>query len=229
MSPLQEFLELATAIKPENRYRTVYDTDFSVLLPGKEEIDADLLETYSRIHFAGHSVVDLGCNFGFFSFQARRLGAVRVVGVDRQGQVLRGCELLSQHYGIDHVSFECHDIEDPACTMSGCSFDIAMMVEFFGKSFVTENRVASNLAFLERLSQRELIVSLQKIYWIRKDLGTTAKRLREIYPAKYITDGDFLLLDFVRDYFAPRWRMELLSPVTDGYEKPRKFLRFVPA
>jgi SAM-dependent methyltransferase len=229
MPPLQDFLDLATVIKPENRYRTVYDTDFSVLLPGKEKIDADILADYSRINFAGRSVVDIGCNFGFFSFQAKRLGAVKVVGVDRQGQVLKGCELLRQHFGIDNVSFECHDIEDPACTMSEGSFDIAMMVELFGKSFVTEDRIASNLAFLERLSHRELILSLQKIYWIRKELGTTAKQLREIYPAQYVTDGDFLLLDFVRDYFAPRWRMESLSPMTDGYEKPRKFLRFVPA
>ena len=37
--PLTQFLALADAIEPEHRYRTVYDADFSVLVPGKEVID----------------------------------------------------------------------------------------------------------------------------------------------------------------------------------------------
>jgi len=227
--PLQEFLALAAAIPPEHRYRTVYDADFSVLVPGKEAIDADTLAAFSRIDFAGRTVVDLGCNFGFFSFQARRLGAASVVGVDRESRVLDGCALLQRHFAINGVAFECHDIDDTACSLPRRVFDIAMLVEFIGKTFILENRVAPALAFLERLSDQELIVSVQKIYWIRKELGTTAEKLKAVYPAKYIADGDFLLLDFVCDCLSPRWRMEALSPMADGYEKPRKFLRFVPA
>lgn len=229
MPSLQDFLTLAGALAPEHRYRTVYDTDFNVLMPGKEPIDAGTLDAFSRIDFAGRTVVDLGCNFGFFSFQARRLGAASVVGVDRESEVLDGCQLLKRHFNMDGVSFECHDIADAACSLLSRRFDIAMLVEFIGKTFVVENRVAPALAFLERLSDRELIVSVQKIYWIHKELGATPGRLRAVYPARYIDGGDFRLLDYVRDFFAPRWRMEVLSPMTDGYEKPRKFLRFVPA
>jgi SAM-dependent methyltransferase len=229
MSPLQEFLALVASIDPLHRYRTVYDADFSVLVPGKEAIDADTLAAFSRIDFTGKRVVDLGCNFGFFSFQARRLGAASVLGVDREPLVLDGCELLRRHFGLGAVAFECHDIGDPACPLPGRTFDVALLVEFIGKTFVVQGRVAPALAFLERLSDRELIVSVQKIYWIRKELGTTPERLRAIYPARYIDGGDFRLLDYVRDLLAPRWRMEVLSPLADGYEKPRKFLRFVPA
>ncbi|MHC1789207.1 class I SAM-dependent methyltransferase [Solidesulfovibrio sp.] len=227
--PLTQFLALADAIEPEHRYRTVYDADFSVLVSGKEVIDPDTLAAFSRIDFAGRTVVDLGCNFGFFTFQARRLGATEVVGVDRESRVLAGCELLKRHFEADGVDFACHDIDDPACSLLARRFDIAMLVEFIGKSFVLENRVAPALAFLERLSDRELIVSVQKIYWIRKELGTTPERLKAMYPEQYVVGGDFLLLDYVRDFLAPRWRMEALSPLGDGYEKPRKFLRFVPA
>jgi len=227
--PLTQFLDLANAIAPEHRYRTVYDADFSVLVPGKEVIDPDTLAAFCRIDFAGHTVVDLGCNFGFFTFQARRLGAAEAVGVDREARVLEGCELLMRHFDADRVSFACHDIDDPVCSLLSRKFDIAMLVEFIGKTFVLENRVAPALAFLEQLSDRELIVSVQKIYWIHKELGTTPERLKEMYPADYVVGGDFLLLDYVRDFFAPRWRMEILSPMAEGYEKPRKFLRFTPA
>lgn len=228
MPPLQEFLALAQAIAPEHRYRTVYDTDFSVLVPGKEAIDADTLEAFARVGFAGRTVVDLGCNFGFFTFQASRLGAASVLGVDREPRVLDGCALLKQHFTMPNVAFECHDIDDGHSPLLSRRFDIAMLVEFIGKTFVVENRVAPALAFLERLSETELIVSVQKIYWIRKELGTTPERLRELYPSRYVCGGDFLLLDYVRDFFAPRWRMEALSPMAEGYEKPRKFLRFTP-
>ena len=228
MPPLQQFLALAEAIAPEHRYRTVYDTDLSVLMPGKEHIDADTLDAFSRITFSGRTVVDLGCNFGFFTFQASRRGAAHVLGVDCESRVLMGCELLKRHFGLPHVSFECHDLSDAASPLLARRFDIAMLVEFIGKTFVAENRVAPALAFLERLSQRELILSVQKIYWIRKELGTTPQRMREMYPSQYVDGGDFLLLDYVRDFFAPRWRMEALSPMADGYEKPRKFLRFTP-
>ena len=226
--PLTQFLALADAIEPEHRYRTVYDADFSVLVPGKEEIDPDTLAAFSRIDFAGRTVVDLGCNFGFFAFQARRLGAAAVVGVDREPRVLAGCELLKRHFDANGVDFACHNIDDPACPLPAQRFDIAMLVEFIGKSFVLENRVAPALAFLERLSDRELILSVQKIYWIKKELGTTPERMLKLYPAQYVVGGDFLLLDYVRDFFAPRWRMEALSPMAEGYEKPRKFLRFTP-
>lgn len=229
MSPLQEFLALADAVAPEHRYRTVYDTDFSILVPGKEAIDAATLEAFARIGFAGRTVVDLGCNFGFFAFQASRLGAASVVGVDREARVLEGCDLLKRHFAIDNVTFERHDLSDKQSPLLARRFDVAMLVEFIGKTFVVENRVAPALAFLEGLSERELIVSVQKIYWIRKELGTTPEQLQELYPARYVQGGDFLLLDYVRDFFAPRWRMEALSPMADGYEKPRKFLRFTPA
>ncbi len=227
--PLAQFLSLAQAIEPQHRYRTVYDADFSVLVPGKEHIDQDILDDFGRIDFAGRSVVDLGCNFGFFTFQARRQGAAAVTGVDREPKVLEGCRLLQRHFGLDGVDFACHDIDDPACALLGRKFDIAMLVEFIGKTFIVENRVAPALAFLERLSDRELIVSVQKIYWIRKELGTTPEALGRLYPERYIRGGDFLLLDYVRDFLAPRWRMEPISPMAEGYEKPRKFLRFVPA
>ncbi len=228
MPPLQDFLKLAGAIAPEHRYRTVYDTDFSVLVPGKERIDADTLAAIARIDFTGRTVVDLGCNFGFFTFEAGRRGAASVVGVDREAHVLKGCSLLKQYFNLSNVTFERHDIGDGESSLRGRWFDIAMLVEFIGKNLVVRDRVRPALACLESLSRRELVVSVQKIYWIRKELGTTPGKLRAIYPAPYVDGGDFRLLDYVRDYFAPRWRMEALSPMTDGYEKPRKFVRFIP-
>jgi SAM-dependent methyltransferase len=226
MSIAEKMREIAAQVGPEHVYRTVYDEGLNVLVPGKEEINGEILDTFSRIDFAGKSVVDLGCNFGFFTFLAARLGAREVVGVDREAAVLRGCNILKKHFNSS-ASFELHDIDDPRCALLGRTFDIAMLVEFIGKTFVVENRIAPALAFLERLSQKELIVSVQKAYWIRKELGTSSETLRGMYADRYVRDGSFYLLDYVRDFFAPRWRMEPISEMAAGYEKPRKFLRFL--
>jgi len=229
MSIAEKMREIAARVGPEHVYRTVYDEELRVLVPGKEDINADILDTFARIDFTGKSVVDLGCNFGFFTFYAARLGARQVVGVDREQGVLRGCEILKQHFNSP-VSFEAHDIDDPACSLLSRTFDVAMLVEFIGKTFVVENRIAPALGFLEKLSRRELIVSVQKIYWIKKELGSTPEAMRAIYTDRYVRGGSFYLLDYVRDFFAPRWRMEPVSELNgDEYEKPRKFLRFVPA
>lgn len=228
MSIAEKMREIASQVGPEHVYRTVYDEDLRVLVPGKEDINAEILDTFSRIDFTGKSVVDLGCNFGFFTFYAARLGARQVVGVDREEGVLQGCEVLKEYFNSP-VSFEAHDIYDPACTLPKRTFDIAMLVEFIGKTFIVENRIASTLGFLERLSKRELIVSVQKIYWIRKELGTTPEALRGMYTDRYVQGGSFFLLDYVRDFFAPRWRMEPISELNGEYEKPRKLLRFVRA
>jgi len=228
MSIAEKMRAIASQVGPEHVYRTVYDEDLRVLVPGKEDINAEILDTFSRIDFAGKSVVDLGCNFGFFTFYAARLGARQVVGVDREEGVLQGCEVLKEYFNSP-VSFEAHDIYDPACTLPERTFDIAMLVEFIGKTFIVENRIASTLGFLERLSKRELIVSVQKIYWIRKELGTTPEALRGVYTDRYVRDGSFFLLDYVQDFFAPRWRMEPISELNGEYEKPRKLLRFVRA
>jgi len=224
----EKMREIAARVGSEHVYRTVYDENLCVLVPGKEDISDDILKTFARIDFAGKSVVDLGCNFGFFTFYAARLGASEVVGVDRERGVLQGCEALKRHFN-SLASFEAHDIYDPACTLPGRTFDIAMLVEFIGKTFIVENRIASTLAFLERLSERELILSVQKIYWIRKELGASPDALRAMYTERYVRGGSFYLLDYVRDFFAPRWRMEPISEMAEGYEKPRKLLRFVPA
>lgn len=227
MPSLDAFLELVGRLAPEHIYRTVYDPDLQVIVPGKEQIDATMLDAFSRIDFRGKTVVDLGCNFGFFTFLARRLGAASVVGVDCEPGVLDGCRMLERHFGADRVAFERHDILAPECALSGRTFDIAMLVEFIGKGFILDGLVAPALSLLERLSERELVLSIQKIYWIRKELRSTPDRLAALYGPAYVSGGDFLLFDYVRDFFCPRWRLEPLSDLGDGYDKPRKFLRFV--
>ncbi len=58
----------------------------------------------------GKTVLDLGCSFGFFCFEALRRGAKRVVGYDVDPDSVRKARLLAECMGVD-AEFELRDIE----------------------------------------------------------------------------------------------------------------------
>jgi len=224
MPRFQRLRELVSGLSPEHVYRTIYDENLNPVIVGTEPLDPQGLEDFRKVDFAGKSVVDLGCNFGFFAFQARRLGAASVVAVDRESGVLEGAAMLRDIFGLDGIDFLSCDIDQPGNCLSGRKFDTAMLVEFIGKTFVRAGLIPRTLAFLETLSDKELVLSVQKSYMIRKELGTTPDEMRRHYPDQYIKDGDVLVLDYVRDFFKDRWTIDMLSGVQDGYEKPRKYM-----
>ena len=50
---------------------------------------------------AGKSVLDVGCNAGFYSVQAKRLGAARVLGIDARQHEIRQALLVRRALGLD--------------------------------------------------------------------------------------------------------------------------------
>jgi len=227
MPRFQRLRELVSTLAPEHVYRTIYDENLIPVIEGTEPLDPQGLQDFRSMDFTGKSVVDLGCNFGFFAFQAKKLGAASVVGVDREMTVLEGAAILRDLFGLEDISFTTCDIETHPNSLSGKTFDVAMLVEFIGKTFVRNGMLARVLSFLESLSDKELVLSVQKSYMIRKELGATLDEMRQHYPDAYLQNGDVLVLEYVRDFFKGRWKVEMLSALEDGYEKPRKYLRCV--
>lgn len=225
MPRFERLRELVSGIDPEHVYRTIYDERYTPLIPGTEDIDPQGLDDFRKVDFEGKGVVDLGCNFGFFAFEAARLGARKVLAVDREEKVLQGASILREAFGERAVEFMACDIESPGNCLVGQTFDVAMLVEFIGKTFVRAGQVRRTLAFFETLSDRELVLSVQKSYYVRKELGSTMETMRRFYPEAYLHGGEMRLLDYVRDFFKDRWNIQMLSDLEPGYEKPRKFLR----
>lgn len=227
MPRFQRLRELVSTLAPEHVYRTIYDENLLPVIIGTEPLDPQGLEDFRTVDFTGKTVVDLGCNFGFFAFQAKKLGAASVMGVDREKAVLEGAAMLRDIFGLEGVTFTTCDIEANPNSLTGMTFDLAMLVEFVGKTFVRGGMLPQVLSFLEGLSAKELVLSVQKTYMIRKELGATLEEMRRHYPEAYLKDGDVLVLDYVRDFFKDRWKVEMLSTLENGYEKPRKYLHCV--
>ena len=62
----------------------------------------------------GQSFLDVGCEIGYFCFEAARRGAQRVVGLDLDADTVRKARLLAECLGLTNVEFRHFDLErDP--------------------------------------------------------------------------------------------------------------------
>ena len=71
-----------------------------------------------------------------------------------------------------------------------------------------------------------MLLTLRPRYHIEKKLQTDVQRIREIYPADYIRNFYFYMVDYVRDRFKAAWEMHILSGPNDP-EGTKQTLHFI--
>jgi SAM-dependent methyltransferase len=75
------------------------------------------------------TVLDLGCNEGWFAHRALDWGATRVVGIDVRASNLRRATLVRDHFGIpeERLRFECSNVHELDVERLG-GFDLVLML-----------------------------------------------------------------------------------------------------
>lgn len=76
---------------------------------------------------SGQSVLDIGCNGGFYSFELKRRGALRVVGVDHDPVYLNQARFAREQLNLD-VEFVQGDVYDIDRTVGGERFDYVVFM-----------------------------------------------------------------------------------------------------
>jgi tRNA (mo5U34)-methyltransferase len=76
----------------------------------------------------GRTVLDIGCNAGFYSIEMKRRGAERVVGIDSDERYLAQAELASEVLGFGDIEFLKLDVYDIAALGERFDFVIFMGV-----------------------------------------------------------------------------------------------------
>ncbi len=74
---------------------------------------------------SGQTVLDIGCNAGFYSFEMKRRGAARVLGIDHNATYLRQAELARECLGLD-VEFRQMEVYD--VDRLGETFDVVLFM-----------------------------------------------------------------------------------------------------
>jgi len=96
----------------ERRIRALDPWFHRMTLDGIDTAPEHFLGDYPRVKFkrfapalpadlTGKTVLDIGCNAGFYSFEMKRRGAARVVGIDTDPRYLAQAELASDVLGLE--------------------------------------------------------------------------------------------------------------------------------
>ena len=103
----------------------------------------------------GYSVLDIGCNEGFFSIEAHRRGASKVVGVDNQQRKDVAAKFaLAKSALVHNVELQLEDVHDLDPAIIG-TFDMVFFLSVFhhlNHPFLALDKVASvtaNVAIME--------------------------------------------------------------------------------
>ncbi|TFI58255.1 TIGR04290 family methyltransferase [Sphingomonas parva] len=75
---------------------------------------------------SGKSVLDIGCNAGFYSMEMKRRGAERVVGIDSDDRYLEQARFAATTLGYDNIEFRNLSVYDVAAL--GERFDVVIFM-----------------------------------------------------------------------------------------------------
>lgn len=78
---------------------------------------------------SGKTVLDIGCNAGFYSFEMKRRGAGRVLGIDSDDRYLAQARLAAKAFGYDDVEFANRSVYDVGAL--GERFDLVVFMGVF--------------------------------------------------------------------------------------------------
>ena len=224
MDKLAELKDILKTVGPQNIWRPVVVSTDLLLADGIGDPGDGLAENMGNLDLKGKTVLDLGCNFGYYSFLARSAGARRVLGIDADARVIRGCEIIAALNGVDRVAFLATDI----VRAEGIGrFDVGLMIDLIGSQMILSGTARAVLDSLERLSQKEMVLTLRPRYHIPKKLAADFRGLKKKYPADHIRDNHFHALDYVRDRFKANWKANVISAQSDPQVEYKQTLHFV--
>lgn len=151
----------------------------------------------------GCSVLDIGCNAGFYAIDMKQRGAGRVVGIDSDDRYLAQARLAADTLGFGDIEFRNHSVYDVAAL--GERFDLVI---FMGVLYhlrhpllaldLIREHVAGDLMLFQTMQQGSNDVAAVPDDHPFFEPGTTI-------PARYFNDPGYPRLHFIERSFANDW------------------------
>ena len=163
-------------------------------------------ETFAHVipdDLTGKTVLDIGCNAGFYSVEMKRRGAARVVGIDSDERYLAQARLACEVLGFDGIEFRNLDVYQVA--RLGEKFDLVI---FMGVLYhlrhpllaldLIREHVAGDLMLFQTLQQGSTEVLDVPADYEFFEPGTTT-------PPAFFDDPGYPKMHFIEREFAHDW------------------------
>jgi hypothetical protein len=123
--------------------------------------------------------------------------------------MIRGCNILKKYLQADNTAFQVADFSGDC---AGERADVGLLLDFIGKNVILKQKLKPILQNLSRLISKELHLSLHPEYDIGQTFALTDDEFAALYPATFIRQGRFYLLEYVLFILEPDW--QLCSTIT---------------
>ncbi|MFS0848000.1 TIGR04290 family methyltransferase [Novosphingobium panipatense] len=163
-------------------------------------------ETFAHVlpeDLTGKTVLDIGCNAGFYSVEMKRRGAARVVGIDSDDRYLAQARLASEALGFKGIEFRNLSVYDVATL--GERFDLVIFMgvlyhlrhPLLALDLIREHVAGDMMLFqtLQQGSDEVLEVPRDHPFFMP---GTTQ-------PPAYFDDPGYPKMHFIEHEFAHDW------------------------
>ena len=171
------------------------------------------IKWFDQFNFKNKTVLDIGCNSGQYSLNAKKLGANSVVGIDIDKKRIYQAKMLAKNEDLD-VKFNEASIEN---AHQFGKFDIVICI-----AVITEvenilgairaiKKATIETAILEMDLARPLIyMSLNKNWWKNDDISRLG-RVAEVHKHKHAGWVIRPSIDMVREIFGTEYRVSFLG------------------
>jgi tRNA (mo5U34)-methyltransferase len=188
----------------EARIRALAPWFHNMELGGVETAPEHFLGDYPRQKFArfahalprdlrGKSVLDLGCNAGFYAFEMKRRGAARVVGVDSDERYLAQARLAAEVLGMTDIEWRRLDVYRVAELRERFDLVIFMGVLYhlrhplYALDLLHEHVVADRLLFQSMLRGTDEVAPVARDYPFEE----TAQFAQDGWPLMYFIEHKY--------------------------------------
>jgi len=129
---------------------------------------------------SGKTVLDLGCNSGYLGMKMKKLGAKKVVGIDKSEQYIRQAEFVSKWFDVE-IELKKEDVYK-YCLTSDERFDYVICFGLF-------YHLRYGLVVLDRLSE----MTKSKLFFQSEVVGPKVSKIskQDFSP----NDGNYMLTD----------------------------------
>jgi tRNA (mo5U34)-methyltransferase len=151
----------------------------------------------------GKSVLDIGCNAGFYSIEMKRRGAARVVGIDSDDRYLEQARLATRALGFDNIEFRNLSVYDVGAL--GERFDLVI---FMGVLYhlrhpllaldLIREHVAGDMLLFQSMQQGS-----KEVMEVAEDHPFFVEGTMD--PPSYFYDPRYPKLHFIEKQFANDW------------------------